>query len=119
MKIAGKGSAGTAESGDALVVVEAAEEGVELELSGPSIPRYGEEIRSTILATLRAIGIDSAKIRLQEKGALDCTIRARLLAACGRAAAAGTDSRIPDTAIPQTAKGAGPKALVIPWEALP
>ncbi len=115
MKISGSGSAGTAESGDALVVVDSAASGITLDLAGPSIARYGDEIRSEVLATLSALGIEAATVRLQEKGALDCTIKARLAAACLRASApAGSDS----SRGAANAVSPGP-ASSIPWEAMP
>lgn len=115
MKIYGSGSAGTAESGDALVVVEAAASGITLDLSGPSIARYGDEIRSEVLATLAALGIEAATVRLQEKGALDCTIKARLAAACLRASAPES-SNSSGGAVSGVPSGPTP---TIPWEAMP
>ncbi len=105
MKIQGSGIAGTTESGDALVIVEPAGNGIELDLFGPSIPRYGEEIEAAIRSTLGALDIKAARVRLQEKGALDCTIKARLIAACGRAAG--------------DASGAARGSDSVPWEAMP
>ncbi len=116
MKISGIGSAGTAESGDALVVVDSAASGITLDLAGPSIARYGDEIRSEVLATLSALGIEAATVRLQEKGALDCTIKARLAAACLRASVpvgSADSSRGAANAVPP-----GPVPS-IPWEAMP
>jgi len=86
-------TAGTAESGDARVtVVPRPGEGLSLELNGPSIPRFGVEIRVLALATLSALGVSDALVSIDEKGALDATIQARLAAACGRAAdTAGTN----------------------------
>lgn len=103
MTIVNEASAGTAESGDARVTVgPKAGPGVTIELRGPSTARYGEEIRAAALATLAALGVEAAEVRIEEKGALDATIRARLAAACGRAA---------------SASGAEPAPT--PWEAMP
>jgi citrate lyase subunit gamma (acyl carrier protein) len=115
MKISGSGSAGTLESGDALVVVESSEAEIELDLAGPSISRYGKEIEASIRTTLAALDIDAARVGLKEKGALDCTIKARLIAACGRATTSG---RAETGAGAET--GATPAAgKSIPWESLP
>lgn len=86
-------TAGTAESGDARVTVgPGSGEGLSLELNGPSIARFGDEIRTIAMATLSALGVSDARVSIEEKGALDATIQARLAAACGRAAdQAGTN----------------------------
>ncbi|MGD9939167.1 MAG: citrate lyase acyl carrier protein [Clostridia bacterium] len=80
-------TAGTSESGDARVtVIPRPGEGLSLELKGPSIDRFGEKIRAVALTTLTALGVSDARVSIDEKGALDATIQARLAAACGRAA---------------------------------
>ena len=79
--------AGSSESGDARVtVIPKPAEGLSLELRGPSVTRYGDDIRALALATLTALGVSDALVSIDEKGALDATIQARLAAACGRAA---------------------------------
>ncbi len=86
MTIKNEASAGTAESGDARVTVRPNPgKGLALELHGPSVVRYGEEIKAAAAATLDALGISDALVSIEEKGALDATIRARLAAACTRA----------------------------------
>ncbi len=87
MTIVREEAAGTAESGDARVTVRPNPDGgLALELRGPSCERYGQEIRLVAFSTLAALGVADAIVRVEEKGALDATIRARLAAACGRAA---------------------------------
>lgn len=78
--------AGTTESGDARVTAGPGKGGLHLTLSGPSVQRYEADIRSAVMATLAALGINDAAISIEEKGALDATIRARLTTACSRAA---------------------------------
>lgn len=92
MNLVHQGMAGTSESGDARVtVIPKPGEGLSLQLSGPSIARFGDDIREVAMATLSALGISDARVSIDEKGALDATIQARLAAACGRAAdATGT-----------------------------
>ncbi|HUW71223.1 MAG TPA: citrate lyase acyl carrier protein [bacterium] len=91
MNIEHDASSGTQESGDARVMVRPnAGKGLSLELLGPSTARYGEEIRTVVLATLESLGVSDASVLIEEKGALDATIRARLSAACGRAADGGS-----------------------------
>ncbi|MFH2115841.1 MAG: citrate lyase acyl carrier protein [Spirochaetota bacterium] len=85
-------TAGTSESGDARVtVIPKPGEGLTLELNGPSIARFGDDIRTIAMDALSALGVSDARVSIDEKGALDATIQARLAAACGRAAdTAGT-----------------------------
>jgi citrate lyase acyl carrier protein len=86
MNVVHAATAGTSESGDARVTVTPNPGGgLSLELRGPSTTRYGDEIRLTALETLSALGVTDARVSIDEKGALDATIRARLSAACGRA----------------------------------
>jgi citrate lyase subunit gamma (acyl carrier protein) len=87
MNLVHEATAGTSESGDARVsVIPDPGEGLTLELKGPSIDRFGDEIRAIAMATLSALGVLDARVSIDEKGALDATIQARLAAACGRAA---------------------------------
>ncbi|HAE23671.1 MAG TPA: citrate lyase acyl carrier protein [Spirochaetaceae bacterium] len=91
MEIVREDSAGTAESGDARVTVRPNPNGgLALELRGPSCERYGQDIRLVALSTLAALGVADAMVSVEEKGALDATIQARLAAACGRAAGVGS-----------------------------
>ncbi len=90
MEIVREEAVGTAESGDARVTVRPNPDGgLALEFRGPSCERYGQEMRRVALSTLAALGVANAVVSVEEKGALDATIRARLAAACGRAAGVG------------------------------
>lgn len=80
-------TAGTSESGDARVSISPKPgAGLILDLRGPSIPRFGTDIESVVIKTLTALGISDALVTIDEKGALDATIQARIAAACERAA---------------------------------
>ncbi|PKL08412.1 MAG: citrate lyase acyl carrier protein [Spirochaetae bacterium HGW-Spirochaetae-7] len=90
MNIVHEASSGTNESGDARITVSPNPSGgLSLELRGPSVARYGDDIRAAALSTLGSLGVTDATVSITEKGALDATIRARLAAACGRAADVG------------------------------
>lgn len=96
MTILNEATAGTAESGDARVTVRPnTGGGLTLELRGPSVIRYGDEIRAAALSILSALGVAEAAVTIEEKGALDATIRARLAAACGRAAGTTATAQVP------------------------
>ena len=78
--------AGTLESSDVLVTVEPGSSGsVDIELEGATVARFGKQIRAVVSETLGHFGVTACRVRLQDKGALDCTIRARLSAALLRA----------------------------------
>ena len=79
--------AGTLESSDAMVSVEPNEgHGIEFELNSAVIHQYGHSIRKTVLQTLENLGVSDVKISVVDKGALDCTIKARVEGAVFRAA---------------------------------
>lgn len=78
--------AGTLESSDILIRLEPTEgEAIEISLQSPVAARYGGEIRRTILSTLEEVGVTGARVIAVDQGALDCAIRARVLAAAARA----------------------------------
>ena len=77
--------AGTLESSDVYVELAPRDGGIELELESAVLAQFGDEIRAAVLETLAEQGIDSAWVRLVDKGALDCVIRARVETAAQRA----------------------------------
>ena len=86
MIIVNEASTGSAESGDARVTVRPRAGGdLALEVRGPSVQRYGDELRAAALSVLTALGVTEADVIIEEKGALDATVKARLSAACERA----------------------------------
>ena len=76
--------AGTLESGDILVQI-APGEGLQVELQSSVAAQFGRQIKAVITETLTGLGIDNAYVKATDKGALDCTIRARVTAAAVRA----------------------------------
>ena len=76
--------AGTLESGDILVQI-APGEGLQVELQSSVAAQFGRQIKALITETLTGLGIDNAYVKATDKGALDCTIRARVTAAAVRA----------------------------------
>ncbi len=78
--------AGTLESGDIMVQISPSEkEGIEINLNSTVAYQFGNQIKAVITETLEGLGISSAVITATDKGALDCTIRARVTAAAVRA----------------------------------
>ena len=86
MEILKPAIAGTLESSDAQVTVEPGADGIELELSSSVMNQYGRQIKATVLETLERLGVTAAHVTVVDKGALDCTVRARVSAAACRAA---------------------------------
>ncbi len=76
--------AGTLESSDVYVEIEPAEAGIAIELDSVVIDQFGDSIRRAAGEVLAEQGIDSAKLRLVDRGALDCVIRARVETAVAR-----------------------------------
>ena len=79
--------AGTMESGDIMVTIEPRDSGgVTLELSSSVMQQFGRQIEEMIRKTLAELGVDHAAVHAVDKGALDCTVRARVIAAAFRSA---------------------------------
>ena len=78
MEIKKSAVAGTLESSDCMVTVEPGEGKIDLDLDSAVIRQYGKQIRKVILETLQRLDVTDAKITVVDKGALDCTIKARV-----------------------------------------
>ena len=79
-------SAGTLESGDILVRIAPADKsGLDINLESSVAYQFGDQIKKVIRETLEGLGIEDAIVKATDKGALDCTIRARVTAAAVRA----------------------------------
>ena len=86
MEIKRTGIAGTMESSDAMVTIEQNSDGVQLLLTSPVIHRFGNHIRAVVLDTLKNLEIENAVVTVVDRGALDCTLKARVEGAAFRAA---------------------------------
>lgn len=87
MKIVTAASAGTVESSDIIVRIEPREEkGLEIHLTSSVMQQFGKKIEKVIRETLDGLGVENARVEAVDKGALDCTVRARTAAAAYRAA---------------------------------
>ena len=56
----------------------------QLSLDSVVINQYGNQIKKVAYETLENLGIDNVKLTIVDKGALDCTIKARIEAAVYR-----------------------------------
>ena len=84
MEITRPAVAGTLESSDCQVMIEEGDGKVEFSLESSVINQYGNQIRKVALETLENLGVNNAKVKIVDKGALDCTIKARIEAAVYR-----------------------------------
>ena len=87
MQIVTTGVAGTMESSDIIVRIETNDgDGIDLTLESAVMQQFGKQIERVIRDTLSELGVTSAVVNAVDKGALDCTVAARVSAAAYRAA---------------------------------
>ena len=84
-----KASCGTMESSDAYMELEPAASGVKIDLQSVVEHQFGDSIRALAAEMLRQEGIDNVTLRIVDRGALECTLRARLETLIARAREAG------------------------------
>lgn len=84
MQIQGRAMAGTLESNDVMVTVSPAE-GLEVQVASIVLNQFGEELKRVALDTARQLGAEHALIELDDRGAVECTVRARVETALTRA----------------------------------
>jgi citrate lyase subunit gamma (acyl carrier protein) len=86
MKIIKDAIAGTLESCDIQIMLVSNENnGIEIELKSSVEKQFGRQIRKVIKETLERLEIDNVRVVAADKGALDCTIKARVECAVHRA----------------------------------
>ena len=86
MKIIKNAIAGTLESSDIqIMLVSNVNGGIKLELKSSVGKQFGKQIRNIIHQTLKNMEIDNVTLVATDKGALDCTIKARVECAVYRA----------------------------------
>ncbi len=85
--------AGTLESSDAQVTVEPAE-GLTLSIESSVLNQYGRQIKATVEETLNRLEVKNAKVTVVDKGALDCTLKARVECAVFRSSSS-SEKNIP------------------------
>lgn len=83
MEITKRASAGTMESSDAYVEIEPAE-ALEVHIESVVEKQFGDRIRSAVSEVLGELGVEAASVRVVDRGALECVIRARVETAAKR-----------------------------------
>ena len=84
-EIVRRATAGTLESSDAYVELEPGAGEIEIELDSVVEGQFGAKIRRVVAEVLDEQGVGSARVKLVDRGALDCVIRARVETAVARA----------------------------------
>lgn len=85
MKIVKASLAGTFESSDLLVKVAPADGKLTVVINSEVMKQFGHQIKQVVDETLKALGVQEGTIIVDDKGALDCVIRARVQSAVLRA----------------------------------
>ena len=85
MEIKTTAMAGTLESSDIQITISTGQDGIQIDLDSSVASLYGDQIKKVITDTLMATGIENATVKAVDKGALDCVVKARALAAAQRA----------------------------------
>ena len=86
MKIVLRASAGTLESNDALVTVEPGKGALDIQVESIVLQQFGQQIRDTVQTAAAALGVADAQIHINDRGAIACTLTARVETALKRAA---------------------------------
>lgn len=73
-----RASAGTLESSDVFVQIAPGQDGISISLDSVVLAQFGDEILSVVREVLSDCGVDSAQVAVQDRGALECVIRARV-----------------------------------------
>ncbi|SHI98752.1 citrate lyase subunit gamma (acyl carrier protein) [Dethiosulfatibacter aminovorans DSM 17477] len=85
MEILKPAKAGTLESSDIYITIYPNEsEGINIKLESIVMKQFGSQIKRVITKTLEEMGVENADVIAVDKGALDCTIQARVEAAAIR-----------------------------------
>jgi len=76
--------AGTIESSDVYVELEPSDGGIDIQIESVVLKQFGDAIREVVTEMLRQFEVENAKVKIVDRGALDCVIRARVEAAIKR-----------------------------------
>ena len=83
MQIVKNAAAGTMESSDAYVEIEPAQE-LTVQLESVVKVQFGDAILAVVQEVLKENGVENASVRVVDRGALECVIRARVETAIHR-----------------------------------
>jgi citrate lyase subunit gamma (acyl carrier protein) len=81
MEIKKTAMAGSLESNDALVTLRSIDKGIELEIDSIVEEQFRDRIEEVVYKTLERLKVDKVHVKIQDRGALDCVLEARIEAA--------------------------------------
>ncbi|WP_035051541.1 citrate lyase acyl carrier protein [Carnobacterium pleistocenium] len=85
LQISKQAIAGTLESSDLQIIIDQnVGNGIDIELNSSVKKQYGKQIEAVIKETLANLGITEAKLVVEDRGSLDCTVIARTIAVVHR-----------------------------------
>ncbi|PWG00836.1 citrate lyase acyl carrier protein [Levilactobacillus bambusae] len=85
MEIKKTALAGTLESSDIQIMLSKGTNGIQIDLDSEVAKSFGDDIRRVITTVLTDFNITDVNVKAVDKGALDCVIKARTIAAAQRA----------------------------------
>ena len=71
-------TAGTDEKSDAIITIEPNESGLQVEIKSVVMNQFGPAIDASVREVLAQLGVENAIVRVADRGALDCVLRARV-----------------------------------------
>lgn len=89
MEIKKTATAGSLESSDAYVQVSPASGGITLDIESVVINQFGEEIRRVAQEVLKEHQVDNVSLTINDRGAVECVLRARIETALVRGSEGG------------------------------
>ena len=84
MNIKTSAVAGTLESSDVYVKVEPCDQ-LEIDIASVVYNQFAEQIKKSVMEVVEEQGVTTGKISVNDKGAIDCVIKARVETAIKRA----------------------------------
>jgi citrate lyase subunit gamma (acyl carrier protein) len=78
MEIKKLATAGTMESSDAYVEIEPGNGQIQVTLESVVAQQFGDAIREVVMEVLQEQNVDNANVRVVDRGALECVLRARV-----------------------------------------
>ena len=78
MDILQRACAGTLESSDAYIEIEPGQTGLSIQLESVVLGQFGDSIDHAVREVLAEQGITNANVRVIDRGALECVLRARV-----------------------------------------
>lgn len=91
MEIIKPAAAGTLESSDAMVLVEPSNK-LSIVISSSVMNQYGRQIKKSVEETLARLEVKSGLVTVNDKGALDCTLKARVECAIFRSCGVSSEN---------------------------